>query len=96
MEGATLRLSCRCKVPDFGFRLLLSGQNNFSQGGRVRGQPAGQDSTVAAVSDRREAPCECVCYTAVSNTCLNCDKYLQLVSLQLPAGLLIKPHCSHC
>lgn len=38
----------------------MSGMNNFSQDKRARGQPTGQDSTVAAVSDRQRLLHVCV------------------------------------
>lgn len=95
IEFATPCLSRSCEVPEFWFRLPLSGLNNFSQDRRARGQPAGQVGTVAAVSDRQRLP-PCVCYRPVSNTCLDCDKYLLVVSLQLPAGLAMKHNCSRC
>lgn len=49
-----------CLVPEFWIQAaLLSALNNFSQDKRARGWLAGQDSTVAAVSDRQEPPSMC-------------------------------------
>lgn len=53
----------RCQRFDLG--LPLSALNNFSQDKRARGQPAGQEGTVAAVSDRQETPSMCVLQAGV-------------------------------
>lgn len=97
IQRGTPRLSCPCKVPEFLIQAapspvwIISHKTREQEGSRLR-----QDGTVAAVSDTRETPSVCVCYRPVSNTCLDCDKYLLLVSSQLPAGLAMKHNCSRC
>ena len=54
-------LSCPCKVPGLWFKPCLSAVNYFSEDRRARGQPAGQVSTVAAVSDRQASLRVSVC-----------------------------------